>query len=482
MRILPRSLFGRLTLVLLCVLVSAQLLSTYILLRDRGQALYLSLRSGLVARTAGIVHLLDVLPQAQRSRLVPLLSTPESTIRLAPSAAPIPAQDPAQVAAARHVAQALRQRLPEGSALSVALLDVAPAPGNVSQTGPIAAMENMPGMAAMHRRMMGTGQMDGPWAYLHGVQAMAKGFFIQVRLSDGTWVQFRRSIPEGMFDRPTRLLLTLAVLLASVIVVSLLAVRWIVHPLRTLRKAAESLGRDIQRPPLKESGPLEVTETARAFNTMQQRIRSFIEDRARILAAVSHDLKTPLTRLRLRSELLDDGELRGKLQADLDDMEAMVMATLDFMRGSESREASHRLDLMALLETMVEDGREAGWQLALTGEVTEPLTARPTALKRCLGNLIENAARYGGNAKIEVSDDSLGVSIRVCDHGPGIPEEQLERVFDPFYRLESSRARHTGGTGLGLGIARNIARAHGGDLVLHNRAGGGLCAELRLPR
>jgi signal transduction histidine kinase len=471
MRILPRSLFGRLVLVLLGGLVAAQLLSAYILLRDRGQTLYQSIRADLVERTAGIVRLLDALPSQDRRRLLPLLSTPATRIRLARSAADMPEQDTGQGAAARVIERRLRERLPPGSEVLVALAGP-PEEGAVPQ-----------GMQGMHRRhMAGRGGMAGPWAYLHGVQALAQSFYIQAQLSDGSWVQFERRIPEDLFDQPTRLLLTLAVLLASVVLLSLLAVRWVVGPLRDLRRAAEALGRDIHRPPLKESGPLEVAETARAFNTMQQRIQSFVEDRARILAAVSHDLKTPLTRLRLRTDLLDDEELRTKLRADLDGMEAMVGATLDFMRGTESREASRRLDLMTLLETIQEDAREAGWSVSLQGKVAQPIQARPTAIKRCIANLVENAARYGGGAEIHASDDGTSVRILIQDRGPGIPEDLLGKVFDPFFRIESSRARHTGGTGLGLGIARNIARGHGGDLVLRNRPGGGLTAELTLPR
>ena len=471
MRILPRSLFGRLTLVLLTGLVAAQILSASILLRDRGQTLYQSIRTDLIDRTAGIIRLLEALPAAERRRLLPLLSTTETRIRIAQAPAQPPAQDSVQRLTAGLIERGLKDRLPPGTEVRVTLEDGLE--DDVSQLG-------MPGM---HRRhMLGRQGMGGPWAYLHGVHAMARGFFIQARISDGSWIQFERRIPEGLFDQPTRLLLILAVLLVSVVLLSLFAVRWVVRPLRELRLAAEALGRDIHRPPLTEKGPLEIEETARAFNTMQQRIKSFIDDRARILAAVSHDLKTPLTRLRLRTDLLDDAELRDKLQGDLDDMESMVGATLDFMRGTESREPTVKLDIMALLETIREDARDAGWAVVLTGQVTLPFHGRPTALKRCISNLVENAARYGGGAEILPEDDGRTLRITVRDDGPGIPPNLLEKVFDPFFRIESSRARHTGGTGLGLGIARNIARAHGGDLVLRNRAEGGLSAELTLPR
>jgi signal transduction histidine kinase len=215
---------------------------------------------------------------------------------------------------------------------------------------------------------------------------------------------------------------------------------------------------------------------------MQRRIARFVEDRARMLAAVSHDLRTPLTRIRLRADLLDDEELGDKIRRDLDDMQTMVEATLDFMRGTASREETRSLDLMALLESLSEDAEESGARVRLRGQVQTPYRGRPVALKRCIGNLLDNALRYGGEADIEVTDSDSAVTVTIADRGPGIPLESLGKVFDPFWRLDASRGRDSGGTGLGLGIARNIAKSHGGDLVLHNRKDGGLCAELTLPR
>jgi signal transduction histidine kinase len=227
---------------------------------------------------------------------------------------------------------------------------------------------------------------------------------------------------------------------------------------------------------------VEVAETARAFNTMQRRIGRFVEDRARMLAAVSHDLKTPITRLRLRADLLDDEELGEKIRRDLDEMQAMVQETLDFMRGTDSQETTHPIDLMALLESLIEDAGEAGQGVRLTGRIEQPYPGRPLALKRCIGNLLGNALRYGGEVEVLVQDSAQSVTLRIADRGPGIPPDTIDKVFEPFFRLEGSRGRDSGGTGLGLGIARNIARAHGGDLVLGNRPQGGLVAELKLPR
>jgi signal transduction histidine kinase len=311
---------------------------------------------------------------------------------------------------------------------------------------------------------------------------MARYFHIQVGLRDGSWVSFERAVAERHFDWPIKLLGVLGILLVSVILLSLIAVRSIIRPLHDLKQAAEGLGRDIRQPPLMLKGPIEVRDTARAFNTMQARLKNYIEDRAGILAAVSHDLKTPLTRLRLRTDLIEDEELRSKTEKDLDDMESMVSATLDFMRGTETGEASQPLDLMALLESIQDDAQEAGKPVSLQGAVVAPYRGKPLALKRCIVNLVENAVRYGGEAEIRVADGEEGVEISICDRGTGIPDEALERVFDPFFRLETSRSQQTGGTGLGLGIVRNIARAHGGDLILRNLQGGGFCAELTLPR
>ncbi|NJM11078.1 MAG: HAMP domain-containing protein [Synechococcaceae cyanobacterium SM1_2_3] len=309
-----------------------------------------------------------------------------------------------------------------------------------------------------------------------------RNFLVQVRLRDGATVTFQQVLPEEVIAWPTRLLLTLLVLLASVAILVALAVRALTRPLSVLADAATELGRDIRHTPLAETGPLEVRRAAHAFNTMQTRLIRYIEDRDRILAAVSHDLKTPITRLRLRTELLDDSPLCGKFQADLDDMQRMVQSSLDFLRGDENTEPMAGLDLNALLESLQEDAEDAGQSVAITGKALQPLRCRPLALKRCLSNLLDNALKYGQCAQITVTDQPDRLLLILRDQGPGIPEAELERVFEPFYRLESSRSRDTGGVGLGLSIARNIARAHGGELTLRNHPQGGLEAVLELPR
>jgi signal transduction histidine kinase len=327
--------------------------------------------------------------------------------------------------------------------------------------------------------MMGGGAGFGPgggrgpgWAALR----------TEVQLRDGSWARFDTELPEAPQTLPWRLALTLAVLLASVLALSYVAVRWVVRPLQQLTEAAQALGEDLNRPPLPEDGPREVRQAAQAFNTMQQRLASFIDERTRLLTALSHDLKTPLTRMRLRADLMEDDEQRLRFESDLKEMEAMVTQTLDFMRGLGGNEPRQPVDMTALLAALQADQQAMGRAVVVEGRAAAPLVGLASLLKRALGNLIDNAVLYGGRATVRVEDTPERLTLRILDEGPGIPESALERVFEPFVRLEASRNRATGGTGLGLGIARNIARAHGGDVELRNRPEGGLEARLTLPR
>jgi signal transduction histidine kinase len=334
----------------------------------------------------------------------------------------------------------------------------------------------LPPMAPMKHGFM------GPGAALHFGAQPGFSFVAQVRLNDGALVTFDSRQPGETAGWPYRLLLSLAVLLVAVLAVSLLAVRWTTRPLKALADAADELGRNIDRAPMPEKGPLEVIRAARAFNTMQERLVRHMRERAATLAAMSHDLKTPVNRLRLRAELLDDSEVKKKISQDLQEVESMVHSTLEFMRGGESAEKAQPIDVTALLESLAADAQDTGGTVAIEGAASRPYVGRPQALKRCLGNLLDNALKYGSAATILVEDTPERLTVRVRDRGPGIPEHDLERVFEPFYRLEASRSRDTGGTGLGLSIARNIAQMHRGTLTLHNLKGGGLEAVLTLPR
>lgn len=469
MRLAPRSLFSRLVLVLLGGLLIAQIVSFAIHMHERGEAL--SQASGMQAaqRIADIVQLLEPLSPAERRRIVQVFSAPPLAISL--DRRPLEREELGAEDSARAAlfGAMLHRFLGDGRPAAVAVTEEqairAAAPMKPGFRGPAAHAPWMVPGAAMH---MGT--------------QPGFSFVAQVRLNDGSLVTFDSRQPAQIAGWPYRLLLSLAVLLAAVIAVSLVAVRWATRPLNALADAADELGRNIDRAPMPEKGPLEVARAARAFNTMQARLVRYIRERTAALAAMSHDLKTPVTRLRLRAELLEDGELKKKISQDLEEMESMVHATLEFMRGVESTEQAQPLDVMALLESLQADAEEAGGQVAVKGSITRPYVGRPQALKRCLGNLIDNALKYGKRATILVEDDKERLAIRVQDQGAGIPEAELERVFEPFYRIEGSRGRDTGGTGLGLSIARNIAQLHQGTLTLRNIKEGGLEAALTVPR
>ena len=322
-----------------------------------------------------------------------------------------------------------------------------------------------------------------------GLRRRWPGFLVSLRLPSGEWLNLRVFMPPPRPWHSETFLIAFAAMTLAAGLLILWAVRRLTRPVRALAEAAERLGRDVNAPPMPEAGPTEVAKAAHAFNTMAERIRRFVGDRTQMLAAIGHDLRTPITRLRLRAEFMDDDEQRRKMLADLDEMEAMVAATLAFARDDSAGEPTVPLDLAALLPHRAGRGgrcpaRPRRGASATRGRSGWSVQARPVALKRALANLIGNALAYGGAARLVLAaPEAPGRPVRLAveDDGPGIPPESLEAVFQPFRRLEASRNRETGGTGLGLPIARNILRAHGGDVVLRNRPGGGLVALANLP-
>lgn len=275
--------------------------------------------------------------------------------------------------------------------------------------------------------------------------------------------------------------LDIGVRLAALMLAAWIGARWLAQPIRRLARAASELGRDIHRTPLVEGGTTECREATRVFNQMQARIRQQLSERDRFVAAVSHDLRTPLTRLRLRAESLADDEQQQAFRHDIHEMDAMISATLDYLRGAAEPESFVLLDPGALLHSMADDCQACGQAVQVEGQA-RPLRAQASALRRCIGNLVDNALRYGGQAQIRLIDAADQVCVEVSDSGPGIPPAELEKVLAPFYRVEGSRNRNTGGVGLGLSIAHDIARQHQGHLALRNGDSGGLVATLVLPR
>lgn len=332
-----------------------------------------------------------------------------------------------------------------------------------------------------------SGHDAGAWTLLTAREPGSR-YRIAVALGDERWVDVQAHESQaGLVAEPLDLIAdyVLRIYLLRILIVvaiALLAVRLVMRPLQRLAAAAQALGTNLHSPPLPEDGPQEVRAATQAFNLMQHQLIEGIGERTRLLAAVSHDLRSPIARMRLRTELLPPGTVQDKFRKDLDDMEAMTSAALDLLRGHDIADDRRPVDINALLDGLCQDLRETGADVTLIGHVRTPLPAFASSLRRCLQNLMENAVRYGGRADVSVDETDGRVRIIVADPGPGIPEALLERVFEPFYRVEASRNPASGGFGMGLSIARTVAQAHGATLVLRNRDAGGLDAVLELPR
>jgi len=307
---------------------------------------------------------------------------------------------------------------------------------------------------------------------------------VDVRLANGQWFRLTEQTPAAPASGlPTALWLQLGAVLLLVAGVSVLAVHLATQPLKRLATAAEALGRDLDAPPLPVAGSAEMRHAAQAFNAMQAQIRALVQERERALAAVSHDLRTPLTRLRLRCELVDDETLRAQLDKDISAMASLIDSTLGYLRERSSNEPLRALDLNALLESLADDARVQGRSVTVHGFIEDSYPGRLSSLRRALQNLIDNAFKYGATeVTLEALDDATSVRLNVSDNGPGIAPQELTKVTQPYYRPDPARSRADGSVGLGLAIASDVARQHGGRLELSNQANGGLCASLVLAR
>jgi signal transduction histidine kinase len=303
---------------------------------------------------------------------------------------------------------------------------------------------------------------------------------VEIALPDGRWVAI--TLPD--FLDPVRLIawpLFLGPLFVLAALLSVWTARRLAAPIRDFAHAAERLGVDMTAPPLAERGPHELRTAIRAFNLMQERLRRFLDDRTQMLAAISHDLRAPLARLRLRAELVEDDEQQRKMFGDLAMMNAMIDSTLAFARDDARQEPRRLVDLGVLVADVCEDMADVGGSVAYLGPRGIDVTCRPSAIRRAVTNLVDNAVKYAGSARVHIICECERVAIVVDDEGPGIAAEEREKVFAPFYRLDPSRDPDKAGVGLGLSVARTIAREHGGDIALVDGDNGGLRARLELP-
>ena len=461
MRLLPRTLAARMTAVLLLGLVLAQLLSAVIDILDRHRAFYRSTTLQVAEHISDLAKILDAIRPEDRAQVISKVSDRALSISLSRAA------DGASSVSMRPYERAfqamVRHDLGPGWQVQVHLHRSSRPAGRRT-----ASFSDAP--ADVLDRYLTLQFFPIPRGF---------AFMTRVQLRHGSWVTFSAPFPYGYVTRFYVLLPKLALMLAVIVALMLVAMRWVTNPMKKMAQAALALGQDLDRPPLKESGPEEVRATARALNVMQLRLQDYVRDRSAMLAALSHDLKTFITRLRLRSELLPDGDHRDRLIGDLDDMSAMVNATLDYLRGVNPHAARSLFDVTALVESVRIDAEDMGWSVAVSGTAHGPFLGNAQDLRRCLMNLVENAVKYGGKATIQLEESADELTISVFDPGPGIPPEERERVFEPFYRGESARPD---GAGLGLNIARSIARAHGGDVVLQPDTPQGFCTAIRLPR
>lgn len=454
----PRSLFGQTLLVLIAGLIVSHVAGSWIYTADREQAVRAVGGFATAQRIANLARLVQETSAETRPRIVAALS--DQSFRVAISAAP-PSMPVAEDDAS--VAEAIKDYLIDRLSLGSRVPRVSASPAEGPPFGPWHMMGHGP-------MMRGFGGF-GPFRDLQ----------VAIPLTDGQWLSFATALPTGGPSFSGQFLLSMGIMAAIILAVSVWAVRRVTAPLGSLATAAERLGRDVNAAPLPETGSTETRQAARAFNDMQTRLRGLIENRTRLLAAISHDLRTPLTLLRLRAETVENAQERDKMLSTIAEMDSMIGATLQFARDDSAAEPRRPTDLTSLLQSVVDDMRDAG--LAVRLQPGEPIicSCQPAALKRAVRNLLDNAVKYGKSGTVEIRRLLQTIEITIDDEGPGIPQQELTRVLEPFYRLEESRSRETGGVGLGLAIAQSIVQAHGGALSLSNRPEGGLRVTIALP-
>lgn len=467
-RLLPRRLSGRLIALMLLALAFSQGVALVVYRVERNLAVRKTLQDECLGRAASVIRLMEVTPAGERRELLETVATPLTRYWLSDGP---PAGSTAWAEGAR-----------------ARLLQEVPATGDGHPTESLFAHDDTLECP-----------VDANWTVLPSDTWLLRrpihlldiadwnGYGVAAPLSDGRWLNTVFAKPGYLMAHTVSVgyYVTLAITVLIFAGAAWLIARHIALPLRRLTQAAEQFGRGEEVPPLPEEGPDDIRTTVATFNRMRVRLRRFVEDRTRMLAAIGHDLRTPITSLRLRAEFVKDTETREKLLATLAEMQAMSEAALAFASSEAKVEPTRAVDMPSLLESLCDDLQELGWDVTFENRNGErsACACRPEALRRALRNVIENAVRYGKRARVTLTGGADGLEILVEDDGPGIAPEDRERVFAPFVRLEVSRNNETGGVGLGLAIARSILRGHGGDIGLETGSeGAGLRARLTLPR
>ncbi|MFC3694124.1 ATP-binding protein [Chenggangzhangella methanolivorans] len=462
-----RSLTVQFIVLMLLALAASQGVGAVVAWYERSDLLQKQIKSEFVSRAASVAQLLEATPKELQDDILAATATNYSRFWVSPA-------PPTEVADWRG--EAFRQlTLPLPSYINLGSPEkLRTAPPNEALLAAAKASTS----AQWSELSSSAWPLDRTAKFVRLDDAFGMG--LAVRLTNGSWLNtaFAKPAANAFWTQQAAASIGFAALLLCAIAVVL--VRGITRPMRRMADAAEALGRG-ERVELAETGPDDIRQTAEAFNRMQDRLQRFVEDRTRMLAAIGHDLRTPITSLRLRAEFVSDEETREKMLATLDELRGMTEASLAFAREEAVEEETRAVDLTALVESLCDDLRELGQEVVFLEGARIRTRCRPDSLRRAVRNLVENASRYAGGARVSVFETAQAIAIDVEDDGPGVPKDALEQVFAPFYRLEVSRNRETGGVGLGLAIARSIARRHGGDVVLEN-LDKGLRARITLPQ
>ncbi len=456
---LPGSLRGQLLLLMLLTLAVAQGLSVWLFADERELAVQAALGQEAASRAANVASLIVEAPEELRPAIIQAANSPlvRFTLDRAPTVDHLD-HDGGGRAAAQIASQIRQDPAPEVRVELHRISDAMP------------PMAGMPAeMARMHMAM-------------RDVQISSVEMTISVALAEDEWLNVVTRFHHPPYQIGWIAFATFAISATLIAATLWFALGQLTGPLARLARATERFGRGEEVEEIAPSGPHELRSLTGAFNDMQTRIRRFVDDRTRLLAALSHDLRSPLTALRVRAEMIDDDETRERVIGSTEEMQSMVESTLAFARGVSDMEAFETVDLEDFLSDLVAESETTAPSITLESVAPDmTVRVRPTSIRRALRNIIENAVRYGDRAEVSIGQHGRLAVITIDDQGPGIPDTDLERVFDPFVRLEGSRSRDTGGTGLGLSIARTILQSHGGDIVLGNGPEGGLRAIISLP-
>lgn len=452
----PAGIAGRLTLVIVAVLIIAVWTSAALYVRDRAQTTFVLLSESVADRVGVIVPLIENTPLDERDNLLRALNSPTLWIGLT---------------------EGRRPRIPRGWR-----------PDREHESEVEEVLPNLGDRRIIIRRYNQWGRGDRAIPPMPGGRPAPPDLLnsrvkilVAVALNTGGWVHFVGSTDLTSLRWAVRMIFWIALTTVMIVVISFWAVHRMTRPLRRFADAAERIGLDVRSPPLPELGSREMRNATRAFNRMQQRLRRFVDDRTMMLAAISHDLRTMLTRLKLRAEFIEDSEQQAKAISDLDEMQAMLDSTLAFARDDASEEPRTQTDLAALAQSLCDDMADTGQPVSCSTTGRVPYVCAPGSIKRALQNVVVNAIKYGEVARVSVREETDRIDISVTDSGPGIPADRREDVFRPFFRLEASRNRETGGSGLGLAVARSIIRRHGGDITLEDAENGGFSVRISLP-